>query len=256
MRALLIFSLLLLASGAGAEEDEEDALENPPPPRLDLDSLKSRPEADRPTRVETATRTKAADPDTEVRAQSSTAARTLSWNVLGAPRGSRVAVQVEVGYARLPRGTVQLPIADGLIVGARGGFSFADRVPGRPFSPSLEVLGLVRWVAPLLLPFELGVTGELGARLGDGQAVVLSLGAEATHQLGEILFVGGSFSVPITIATGGAALTAMSVEAGPLLEAHLAPSLALTLDARVGVGALSTVLDWSLSALAGVALRL
>ncbi|MBI4816308.1 MAG: hypothetical protein HY791_08620 [Deltaproteobacteria bacterium] len=258
LRAFLGLSLLCVAGPAlgQTEADEEDLLENPPPP-VDTSSTPVAGAVANASR--TATAAIAVEGSETPKTRSSTQARKLSWNVVGGPRGRRAAVTLELGFARVPRATLEVPVMEGLIVGARGGFAFADRTPGRGFKPALEVVALVRWAPPIDVPFDLGVVIEPGAKLGGekaGQHFLLGLSAEATTQVGDGAFVGGSFSVPVAIATGGAALTSVSVEAGPLFEVHLNPSLALTLDVRAGVAVDRSEARFSMSMLAGGALRL
>ncbi len=195
----------------------------------------------------------------------STVVRGLSWDILGGGMPTSGALlQVEAGFSAVPRISYHRSLRRGLSVGGLVGLDYGYFRPKQGFSEALLLAVPVRWTYQREAQWTIGLRMEPGLLVGLKDPLNIGLVATAGGHVGYTLenrmIVGGGVEVPllVNIRTGGRQTDlVLPLLAGPFVEFHVTPPLALTFDAKVGPH-LSTVTGVSLGLklMVGAAYRL
>lgn len=208
--------------------------------------------ADEPASVETAAEA------------TSGAAPTLSWDVLGGgiPDGGVIA-SARVGFSRLGEIRLEVPILDGLMVGAWLGFDVGFWTPeGAGADPGLVFGATARYRILHTSEWSIGVSASPGgrARFGSsgGGELLVPLAGRALYAVDSRILVGLALDVPVRFGFPdvGGAFFAIPLSVGFAGELHLLPPLAITANLGVGPALDTRGVETALRGTLGVGYRL
>jgi hypothetical protein len=161
----------------------------------------------------------------------------VSWTTLAArvPRDGAL-IQVELGFSGLPRVAYHHSLG-AISIGGLVAFDYARFAPKIAFDSSLVLAVPVRYGVAIGESLELGLRGDTGVVLpfSGGVGVLFDLQANAGFIVDQRFIVGGGIDMPIIVGSiGGTTTLSWPFLFGPVFEYHVAPPLALTVDAKFG----------------------
>ncbi len=190
--------------------------------------------------------------------------RGLSWDMLGGGIPSSGALlQGEVGFSGAPKLAYHHPLNESLSIGALVAFDYAQHRPRSPLFSTLVAAVPVRYRLFHNRSTTIGLRGEAGFVFGLRPfrfAFGLNLGGNAGFTFQNRFIIGGGIEMPIVFAfpngnTSGFVRAPLLF--GPVVEYHLSPPFALTVDVKAGPVFQSNIgIQFGLKAMVGVAYRL
>lgn len=166
-----------------------------------------------------------------------TAGAPVSWTMLaGAVPESGALIHGEVGFSGLFRGAYHHSLGGGLSIGGLAAFDYASFAPDAAFSSRLILAVPIRYAMMLGENIQLGLRGDPGAIIvfEGTSGIQLDLQANVGWVLDQRFIAGAGLDMPIGIFIGSNGALAWPLLAGGFIEYHVAPPVALTLDAKIG----------------------